>query len=76
MGSEAKGREASAGTDRLLAQALNHSLRARIAARPENLVASPQDLARELDEPLPIVAYHHGVLRTVGLIEKSADLPS
>jgi DNA-binding transcriptional ArsR family regulator len=63
----AKEREVSAPANRALAQALEHPLRARIAAELEKRSMDRQELAEVLGEPLPLVKYHYDVLTAVGL---------
>jgi DNA-binding transcriptional ArsR family regulator len=68
MESGAKEREVPVPANRALAQALEHPLRARIAAELEKRDLSREELAAILEEPLPLVAYHREVLAAVGLI--------
>lgn len=52
-----------------MAKALAHPLRARVLARLNERVASPNELARELNEPLGNVSYHVKALLELGCIE-------
>lgn len=68
MESGAKERGGPAPANRALAHALEHPLRARIAAGLEKRSTSPQQLADALDEPLSLVAYHCNVLAAAGSV--------
>src|SRR6476661_3477390 len=71
--------QSSSGTDRTrppgetsearIAKALAHPLRARILQRLGERVASPGDLAVELDAPLGVVSYHVRMLRDYDCVE-------
>jgi diguanylate cyclase (GGDEF)-like protein/PAS domain S-box-containing protein len=61
--------ERGSSLDVRVAKALSHPLRMRILERLRDRVASPNVLARELDEPLGNVAYHVRVLATLGCVE-------
>src|SRR3954451_11142599 len=52
-----------------IAKALAHPLRARILQRLGERVASPGDLAVELDGPLGVVSYHVRMLRDYDCVE-------
>src|SRR3954468_21739172 len=52
-----------------IAKALAHPLRARILERLGERVASPGELAVELDAPLGVVAYHVRMLSEYGCVE-------
>jgi DNA-binding transcriptional ArsR family regulator len=52
-----------------MAKALAHPLRARILTRLNERVASPNELSRELGEPLGNVSYHVKALLELGCIE-------
>src|ERR1700712_5840276 len=52
-----------------IAKALAHPLRARILQRLGERVASPGDLATELDAPLGVVSYHVRMLRDYECVE-------
>jgi DNA-binding transcriptional ArsR family regulator len=52
-----------------IAKALAHPLRARILQRLGERVASPGDLAVELDAPLGVVSYHVRMLRDYDCVE-------
>lgn len=52
-----------------MAKALAHPLRARVLARLNERVASPNELSRELGEPLGNVSYHVKALLELGCIE-------
>jgi DNA-binding transcriptional ArsR family regulator len=55
--------------DQRLAKALSHPLRARIFAILNEQVASPNEMAEMIGEPLPNVSYHARVLVDLGCIE-------
>ena len=52
-----------------IAKALAHPLRARILQRLGERIASPGDLAVELDAPLGVVSYHVRMLRDYDCVE-------
>lgn len=52
-----------------MAKALAHPLRARVLNRLNERVASPNELSRELGEPLGNVSYHVKALLELGCIE-------
>src|SRR5690349_10845651 len=52
-----------------IAKALAHPLRARILQRLGERVASPGDLAVELDAPLGVVSYHVRMLRDYACVD-------
>jgi DNA-binding transcriptional ArsR family regulator len=56
-------------TDARLVKALAHPLRIQILALLDNRVASPKQIATELDTPLPNTAYHVRQLAALGLVE-------
>jgi DNA-binding transcriptional ArsR family regulator len=58
-----------------IAKALAHPLRFRVLWRLNEVEASPKELADELGEPLPKVAYHVNVLHDVGAIELVRETP-
>lgn len=55
--------------DARLAKALAHPLRVRLLAALNEGVASPNQLAEQVDEPLQNVSYHVRVLLSLGCIE-------
>jgi DNA-binding transcriptional ArsR family regulator len=60
----------SAGVvDRRLAKALSHPLRAHVLSILNERVASPNQIANELEEPLGNVSYHVKTLAEMGCIE-------
>lgn len=61
--------------DQDLMQALSNLLRVEIFAILLDRVASPKEVAAELDEHLPSVSYHVGVLRKCGVIEEDHTIP-
>jgi DNA-binding transcriptional ArsR family regulator len=61
--------------DQRLVKALGHPLRFRVLWRLNEVVASPKELAAELGESLPKVAYHVGVLHELGTIELVRETP-
>ena len=52
-----------------MAKALAHPLRARLFQRLAEGVASPNELSRELGEPLGNVSYHVKTLLKLGCVE-------
>jgi DNA-binding transcriptional ArsR family regulator len=58
-----------------MAKALAHPLRARLFHRLAEGVASPNELSRELGEPLGNVSYHVKTLRELGCIELVEQVP-
>src|SRR4051794_39605021 len=67
--SENTGRPAGETSEARIAKALAHPLRARILQRLGERVASPGDLAVELDAPLGVVSYHVRMLRDYDCVE-------
>jgi DNA-binding transcriptional ArsR family regulator len=61
--------------DLRLIKVLAHPLRHRLLQALNHEVASPSDLARELNEPLTTVAYHVKVLLENGAIEEVRTAP-
>src|SRR5947209_6633105 len=55
--------------DPRLVKALAHPLRVQILATLEDRVASPSDLAADLDAPLGNVSYHVRTLADLGLVK-------
>lgn len=55
--------------DEALLKAISHPLRHRLLGLLDNRVASPNELARELDLPLGRVSYHIRLLADLGAIE-------
>lgn len=62
-------KQAAGVVDRRLAKALSHPLRAHVLAILNERVASPNQIANELDEPLGNVSYHVKTLAEMGCIE-------
>src|SRR3954467_7889186 len=62
-------RPAGETSEARIAKALAHPLRARILQRLRERVASPGDLAVELDAPLGVVSYHVRMLRDYDCVE-------
>lgn len=56
-------------TDARLIKAYAHPLRLQILSLLDNRVASPKQIAEELDTPLPNTAYHVRQLASLGLVE-------
>jgi DNA-binding transcriptional ArsR family regulator len=56
-------------TDARLVKAFAHPLRIQILTLLDNRVASPKQIAAELDTPLPNTAYHVRQLAALGLVE-------
>lgn len=55
--------------ERRAAQLISNSLRARLLGMLDGKTASPAELARELDRPVNLVAYHVGTLARAGVVE-------
>jgi DNA-binding transcriptional ArsR family regulator len=62
-------KQAAGVVDRRLAKALSHPLRAHVLTILNERVASPNQIANELDEPLGNVSYHVKTLAEMGCIE-------
>jgi DNA-binding transcriptional ArsR family regulator len=62
-------RQTASAVDSRLAKALAHPLRVQLLAALNQKVASPNELAKQLDEPLTNVSYHVRMLHDLGCIE-------
>jgi DNA-binding transcriptional ArsR family regulator len=62
-------RQTASAVDSRLAKALAHPLRVQLLAALNEGVASPNELAKKLDEPLTNVSYHVRMLHELGTIE-------
>jgi DNA-binding transcriptional ArsR family regulator len=62
-------KQAAGVVDRRLAKALSHPLRAHVLTILNERVASPNQIAQELEEPLGNVSYHVKTLAEMGCIE-------
>jgi DNA-binding transcriptional ArsR family regulator len=62
-------RETASAVDSRLAKALAHPLRVQLLAALNEGVASPNELAKRLGEPLTNVSYHVRMLHDLGTIE-------
>ncbi len=62
-------KQAAGVVDRRLAKALSHPLRAHVLAILNERVASPNQIANEIEEPLGNVSYHVKTLAEMGCIE-------
>src|SRR3954464_8793640 len=76
----ADGRRAGASADphelnSNIVKALSHPLRMRILTRLNAGVASPNEMAKEFDESLPLVSYHVRILRELDCIELVRTTP-
>ncbi|WCB93596.1 hypothetical protein DSM104299_02309 [Baekduia alba] len=58
-----------------IVKALSHPLRMKILARLNEGVASPNEMAKEFDESLPLVSYHVRILRELDCIELVRTTP-
>jgi DNA-binding transcriptional ArsR family regulator len=67
--------EAGDNIDQRLAKALMHPVRMRVLTLLNRKVASPSELAVELDEPLGNVSYHVRMLLDLGLVELVGTTP-
>jgi DNA-binding transcriptional ArsR family regulator len=61
--------------DSALVKALSHPLRMRILSRLNETVASPNEMAKQFEESLPLVSYHVRILRELGCIELVRTTP-
>jgi DNA-binding transcriptional ArsR family regulator len=68
-------KQAAGVVDRRLAKALSHPLRAHVLAILNERVASPNQIATELEEPLGNVSYHVKTLAELGCIELVETAP-
>jgi DNA-binding transcriptional ArsR family regulator len=62
-------RETASAVDSRMAKALAHPLRVQLLSLLNEGVASPNELAKKLDEPLTNVSYHVRMLHDLGCIE-------
>jgi DNA-binding transcriptional ArsR family regulator len=67
--------EAGEQIEQRLAKALTHPVRMRVLTLLNQKVASPSELAEEIDEPLGNVSYHVRMLLDLGLIELVGTTP-
>jgi DNA-binding transcriptional ArsR family regulator len=58
-----------------IVKAMSHPLRLRILARLNEGVASPNEMAKEFGESLPLVSYHVRILRELNCIELVKTTP-
>jgi DNA-binding transcriptional ArsR family regulator len=58
-----------------IVKALSHPLRMRILTRLNEGVASPNEMAKEFEESLPLVSYHVRILRELDCIELVRTTP-
>lgn len=58
-----------------MAKALSHPVRARVLARLNERVASPNELSQEMDEPLGNVSYHVRALLALDCVELVKTAP-
>lgn len=63
------------GVDVGVVKAIGHPLRMQLLARLNERVASPVELARELDESVQLVSYHVRILRDLGFVELVSTTP-
>jgi DNA-binding transcriptional ArsR family regulator len=68
-------KQAAGVVDRRLAKALSHPLRAHVLTILNERVASPNQIAGELEEPLGNVSYHVKTLAEMGCIELVSTRP-
>src|SRR3954471_2524069 len=61
--------------DSNIVKALSHPLRMRILTRLNEGVASPNEMAKEFGESLPLVSYHVRILRELQCIELVKTTP-
>jgi DNA-binding transcriptional ArsR family regulator len=61
--------------DSNIVKALSHPLRMRILTRLNEGVASPNEMAKEFQESLPLVSYHVRILRELDCIELVRTTP-
>ena len=65
----------SSSVDVGVVKAIGHPLRMQLLARLNERVASPVELARELDESVQLVSYHVRILRDLGFVELVSTTP-
>jgi DNA-binding transcriptional ArsR family regulator len=61
--------------DSNLVKALSHPLRMRILSRLNEGIASPNEMAKQFEESLPLVSYHVRILRELECIELVRTTP-
>src|ERR1700712_3398689 len=61
--------------DSNIVKAMSHPLRLKILARLNEGVASPNEMAKEFGESLPLVSYHVRILRELDCIELVRTTP-
>jgi DNA-binding transcriptional ArsR family regulator len=61
--------------DSNIVKALSHPLRMRILTRLNEGIASPNEMAKEFEESLPLVSYHVRILRELECIELVRTTP-
>src|SRR3954452_2778194 len=61
--------------DSNIVKALSHPLRMRILTRLNEGVASPNEMAKEFEESLPLISYHVRILRELDCIELVRTTP-
>lgn len=62
-------------TDPSLAKALAHPIRTRVLAALDNRVASPSELAEELDIPIGVISYHVRRLQSLKFLKLVKRVP-
>ena len=68
-------RETASAVDSRMAKALAHPLRVQLLAALNEGVASPNELAKKLDEPLTNVSYHVRMLHDLWMLEPTNQEP-
>jgi DNA-binding transcriptional ArsR family regulator len=75
MPTRSKQRKSEGSVDTGVVKAIGHPLRAKLLTRLNETVASPVELARELDESVQLVSYHVRILRDLGFVELVSTTP-
>jgi DNA-binding transcriptional ArsR family regulator len=75
MPPRSKQKKSEASVDTGVVKAIGHPLRMKLLARLNETVASPVELARELDESVQLVSYHVRILRDLGFVELVSTTP-
>ena len=75
MPTREKSHKSSSSVDVGVVKAIGHPLRMQLLSRLNERVASPVELARELDESVQLVSYHVRILRDLGFVELVSTTP-
>jgi DNA-binding transcriptional ArsR family regulator len=75
MPPRSKQSKSPAPVDTGVVKAIGHPLRVRLLTRLNETIASPVELAREMDESVQLVSYHVRILRDLGFVELVSTTP-